>query len=78
MLATALEREPFVVAARPSVADLALNSYVSVAGHAGLEPARWPAVASWLDRVRELPGLHDGLVPDPAHTAGAGRSGYDG
>jgi glutathione S-transferase len=78
VLATTLEKEPFVVAGRASIADLALYPYLSVAGDAGLALAGWPAVASWLERLRALPGFNDDLVPYPANARpGSGRSIYD-
>jgi len=78
VLAAALERAPFVVAERPTIADLALYGYVAVAGDAGLDPAAWPAVAAWLGRLRAMPGFADDLVPYPANARpGAGRSIYD-
>ena len=79
VLAATLEDEPFVVAGRPTIADLALYPYVSVACDAGLELAGWPAVASWLERLRALPGFDDDLVPYPENARpGSGRSIYDG
>ena len=75
VLAGALDEEPFVVAGRPSIADLALYPYVSVAGDAGLALAGWPAVASWLERLRALPGFDDDLVRYPENARpGRGRS----
>jgi glutathione S-transferase len=50
---------------------------VSVAGDAGVEEARFPAVSAWLDRIRALPGFVDDFVtyPDNARP-GAGTSIY--
>jgi glutathione S-transferase len=73
-----LAATPFMVAGAPSIADLALYPYISVAGDAGVDPAQWPAVAAWLERLRALPGFDDDLVPYPDNARpGAGRSIYD-
>lgn len=44
------------VAARPSVADLALYAYTHVAGEGGFDLAPFPALRAWLGRVSALPG----------------------
>ena len=66
----------FVVGGGPSIADLTLFAYISVAGDAGLVAP--PNVSAWLDRVRALPGFVDDFVtyPDNARP-GASRSIYD-
>jgi glutathione S-transferase len=66
----------WLVGAAPSIADLGLFAYVSVAGDAGLELP--PHVAAWLDRVRALPGFADDFIryPDNARP-GVSRSIYD-
>lgn len=79
VLAAAVDGQPFIVAGRPTIADLALYPYVSVAGEAGLDLARWPAVERWLARLRALPRFHDDLAPYPDNARpGRGRSIYDG
>jgi glutathione S-transferase len=73
-----LAATPFMVAGAPSIADLALYPYISRAADAGVDPAGWPAVAAWLDRLRALPGFLDDLVPYPDNARrGASRSIYD-
>lgn len=68
----------FLVADAPSIADLALYPYISRAGDAGVDPAGWPAVAAWLERLRGLPGFVDDLVPyPPSARPGRSRSIYD-
>jgi glutathione S-transferase len=68
----------FVVVGAPSIADLALYPYISRAGDAGVDPASWPAVAAWLERLRALPGFVDDLVQYPENArAGRSRSIYD-
>ena len=66
----------WLVGASPTIADLGVFAYTSVAGDAGLEHP--PAVAAWLDRVRALPGFVDDFVtyPDNARP-GVARSIYD-
>jgi len=73
-----LSRAEFVVAGAPSIADLALYPYISRAGDAGVDPAGWPEVAAWLERLRALPGFVDDLVPYHENArVGRGRSIYD-
>jgi glutathione S-transferase len=68
----------WLVGARPSVADVSVFAYTSVADDAGLGLERYPAVVRWLDRVRALPGFVDDFVPYPDNARpGAGRSIYD-
>lgn len=68
----------WVVGERCSIADLSLFAYTHVAGDAGFELARFPAVESWLGRVGALPGFVDDLVPYPENALpGHGRSIYD-
>jgi glutathione S-transferase len=56
----ALERElsnrRYLVADRYSIADIALYAYTHVAGEAGFELKRYPAVREWLARVVAEPG----------------------
>lgn len=79
VLQTHLAGRTYLVGDAPTIADLGLFPYVSVAGDAGVELAHYPAVGAWLDRVRALPGFADDYVryPDNARP-GAGRSIYDG
>jgi len=57
-----LEREPFFAGARYSIADIALYAYTHCAGDGGFDLTAYPAVASWLERVKAQP-RH---VPMPA------------
>jgi glutathione S-transferase len=71
-----LHGREWVVGGAPSIADLGLFPYVSVAGDAGLEHP--PEVAAWLDRVRALPGFVDDFVTYPENARpGVARSIYD-
>ena len=46
----------FLVADRFSIADIALYAYTHVAHEGGFDLAPYPAVGTWLDRVRSQPG----------------------
>ena len=54
----------WVVGDAPTIADLGLFPYVSVAGDAGVDLRR-PHVCAWLDRIRALPGFVDDFVTYP-------------
>jgi glutathione S-transferase len=43
--------------AGPTIADLALFAYTHVADEGGFELGRWPGVAAWINRIRDLPGI---------------------
>jgi glutathione S-transferase len=67
----------FVVGASPSIADLGLFPYISVAGDAGLDLSEWSQVSAWLDRIRTLDGFVDDFVTYPPNARpGAGESIY--
>jgi glutathione S-transferase len=51
----ALAQQPFFVAGRYSIADIALYAYTHVAGDGGFELDRFPAVRAWLERVQSQP-----------------------
>ena len=50
-----LRREAFFAAGRYSVADIALFAYTHCAGEFGFDLKAYPAISSWLDRVRSQP-----------------------
>jgi glutathione S-transferase len=50
-----LEREPFFVAERYSIADIALYAYTHCAADGGFDLSAYPAVGAWLERVRSQP-----------------------
>ncbi len=67
----------FLLGDRYTIADLANYAYVHVAPDAGLDLARFPAVAAWLARVEAQPGFIDDLEPYPPNArAGVGTSIY--
>jgi glutathione S-transferase len=51
-----LARQPFFVAERYTIADIALYAYTHVAGEGGFDLAPYPSLRAWLGRVREQPG----------------------
>jgi glutathione S-transferase len=73
-----LDESPYLVGGAYSIADTALFGYVHVAGEAGYEMDRYPAVVAWLERVKAQPGYMNDLQPYPPNSmAGASRSIYD-
>ena len=50
-----LAREPYLVDAVYSIADIALFAYTHCAEQGGIELARYPALRAWLERVRAQP-----------------------
>ncbi|MEZ5497852.1 MAG: glutathione S-transferase family protein [Steroidobacteraceae bacterium] len=50
-----LSDQPFFVAGRYSIADIALYAYTHVAGEGNLDLAPYPAVRNWLARVAAQP-----------------------
>jgi len=51
-----LAAEPYFVARRFTIADIALYAYTHVAGEGGFELDRFPAITAWLARVEAQPG----------------------
>ena len=77
VLAAQLVGRDWLVGDRPTIADVAVFAYTSRAGDIDLDPADWPPVAAWLDRVRALPGFVDDFASYPHNArAGAGTSIY--
>jgi glutathione S-transferase len=73
-----LARRDWLVGDGPTIADLSVFAYTHVCEDAGFELDRFPAVASWLGRIRALPGYVDDLEPYPGNARpGKGRSIYD-
>lgn len=57
----------WLAAAHPTIADVALYSYIRVADEGGLDPAPYPAILRWLARVESLPGFEP--MPRGGYTA---------
>lgn len=51
-----LQRTPYLVGVRPSIADIALYAYTHVADEGGYSLQDYPAVRGWLGQVAALPG----------------------
>lgn len=49
----ALADQPFLVGARPSLADVSLVAYTRVAGEGGFDLADYPNVQAWIGRVEQ-------------------------
>ncbi len=50
-----LASRTFFVAERYTIADIALYAYTHVAGEGGFDLSQYPAVVTWLQRVRDQP-----------------------
>lgn len=61
-----LAGKTFLVAARPTIADVALYSYIAHAPEGGVDLAPHPQVVAWLKRIEALPGF----APMPRTKAG--------
>jgi glutathione S-transferase len=67
-----LKDHDWLVAGRPTIAELAVQPHVAVWRDAGLDIADYPATAAWLDRFAGLPGVTEpeawlrGLTGNPA------------
>lgn len=57
VLEAELARRSFLVGDTPTLADVALYSYTSVAPEGGVDLAPYPAIQSWLKRVEGLPAF---------------------
>ena len=51
-----LQRTPFLVGESFSIADIALYAYTHVAHQGGFDLAPFPAIQTWLARVKQQPG----------------------
>jgi len=73
-----LRDQDWLVPDRCTIADLSVFAYTHVAGDAGFQLERYPAVGAWLDRMCALPGYTNDLEPYPENARpGKGRSVYD-
>jgi len=57
ILEAELSERPWLAAGRPTVADVALYSYIARAPEGNVDLAAYPAVNAWLARVEALPGF---------------------
>jgi len=51
-----LAAQPFLVGARPTIADFSLAGYVYFTEETGIDPAQFPHIKAWADRIAALPG----------------------
>ncbi|MEZ2226170.1 glutathione S-transferase family protein [Microcoleus sp.] len=51
-----LETNDFFVADRYTIADIGLFAYTHVAAEGGFDLTRFPAIESWIDRIKSQPG----------------------
>jgi glutathione S-transferase len=73
-----LQDRKFAVGDRFTVADLCLYGYLQVAGEAGVDTSRMPALEAWFERVRSRPRHVVDLQPLPENVrVGQGQSVYD-
>jgi glutathione S-transferase len=78
MLDARLHERSYLVGDSCTIADLANFAYTHVAGDAGYQLHDYPAVTSWLERVRTQPRFIDDLVTYPENARpGTSRSIYD-
>ena len=52
-----LRAQPFLAAAEPTIADVALYTYSAHAPEGGISLEPYPAIGAWLSRVEALPGF---------------------
>ena len=57
VLETYLAGTAFLAGPAPTIADVAAYAYIAHAGEGDVDLAPYPAVGSWLDRIRALPGF---------------------
>lgn len=62
--------QPFLAAAHPTIADIALYTYTAHAPEGGVALEAYPAMRAWLARIEALPRFV-GLVRNPAPAATA-------
>ena len=61
---------PFLVGAGPSLADVAVYSYVAASPEGGVDLAPYAAIAGWLERIEALPNF----IPMPRVGAKVGAA----
>jgi glutathione S-transferase len=57
ILQTRLSKNEWLAMERPSVADVAVFSYVAMASQANISLDSYPDVKSWVSRIRDMPGF---------------------
>ncbi len=66
-LERAVGESAFLAGDHPTIADVATSAYLFWLDQTGLDPARWPGIQAWLERIRGLPGFEpaEALLPRP-------------
>ena len=59
VMESVLTREPYIAGVWYSIADIALYAYTHIAADGGFELGHFPAVRSWLERMKQQPGHFD-------------------
>lgn len=52
-----LSSHPFIVGAAPTIADIALYSYIASAPEGNVDLSDYPHLRAWLKRIEDLPGF---------------------
>ncbi|HEX4339032.1 MAG TPA: glutathione binding-like protein [Polyangiaceae bacterium] len=52
-----LSTKPFLLGDAVTIADISCSAYLFYAHEAGIDPAMWPNIQRWLDRITALPGF---------------------
>jgi glutathione S-transferase len=77
LLENHLRGREFMVAARYTIADIAIYGYSHLAGEAGFDLTDWPSLRAWLARVEQQPRYIEDVEPYGANAAaGLGQSIY--
>ena len=50
-----LEKTPYLVGNNLSIADISLYGYTHVADEGGFDLSNYPAIQSWIDRIKHHP-----------------------
>lgn len=66
LIDAALGRGPWIASTRPTIADIALYSYVSAAPEGNVDLSGYANIQAWLKRIESMPGF----VPFPETTVG--------
>jgi glutathione S-transferase len=66
-----LDRRAFVVAERPTIADLSLCGYLFWPDEIGVDWTQYPAIAAWLARLQALPRWKHPYALMPGHPRAA-------
>jgi len=57
LVETELAERPFILGAKPTIADVALYSYIARAPEGNVDLSGYPHVLAWLARIEALPGF---------------------